>query len=57
MVGVGSRLLLKLLSPALDLIFSGFIISEIITKARNSDTPKGREVAKAQIQILNGHSP
>ena len=54
MVGVGSRLLLKLLSHGgLEHTFRGFITTFEI--ATNSDTPKGREVAKAQ--VLNGHTP
>jgi len=46
MVGVGRRLLLKLLSHGLDLTFCGFIITIFeINKAKNSDTPKGWEGA------------
>ena len=49
MVGVGSRLLLKLLSHALDLIFyNGFTTYVMHIKATNSDTSKGCEVAKVQ---------
>jgi len=49
MVGVGNRLLLKLLSHALDLIFyNGFTTYVMHIKATNSDTSMGCEVAKVQ---------
>ena len=50
MVGVDSRLLLKLRYHTIDLNTVG------MTTTNKSDTPKGREVAKAQTHVRNAHT-